>query len=71
MRPGDLAVEIGDGCDHRRPGLGRRMSIRPVVAAWVELEASGSVQSRNAAFAQIRFHDCARNRLRHGEETAC
>ena len=25
MRAGDAAVEIGDGCDHRRPGLGRRM----------------------------------------------
>ena len=24
MRAGDLAVEIGDGGDHRRPGLGRR-----------------------------------------------
>ncbi|MGE0233487.1 MAG: hypothetical protein AB7S46_17055, partial [Flavobacteriaceae bacterium] len=29
------------------------------------------MQSRNAACAQIRFYDCARNRLRHREETAC
>jgi hypothetical protein len=36
----------------------------------MKAQASGSVQSRNAAFAQIRFHDCARNRLRHGEEAA-
>ena len=25
MGAGDPAVEIGDGCDHRRPGLGRRV----------------------------------------------
>ena len=71
MRAGDLAVEIGDGRDHRRPGLGRRIAVRTIVAAWVEAQACGSVQSRDAAFAQIRFHECARNRLRHGEEAAC
>ena len=69
MRSGDLAVEIGDSGDHRGPGLGRRIGVWPVVAAGMEAEASGSVQSRNAAVAQIRFHDCARNRLRHGEQS--
>ena len=69
MRAGDLAVEIGDSGDHRGPGLGRRIGVWPVVAARMEAEASGSVQSRNAALAQIRFHDCARNRLRHGEQS--
>ena len=69
MRAGDLAVEIGDSGDHRGPGLGRRTGVWPVVAAGMEAEASGSVQSRNAAVAQIRFHDCARNRLRHGEQS--
>src|SRR3546814_3326779 len=34
----DPAVEIGDGRDHRRPGLGRRMLVRPVVAAWMDAE---------------------------------
>ena len=71
VRAGDLAVEIGDRGDHRRPGLGRRVGIGPIVAARVKAQASGSVQSRNAASAQIRFGDCARNRLRHGEEPAC
>jgi hypothetical protein len=39
-------------------------------AGWVKSESSGSVQSRNAAFAQIRFGDRARNRLRHRKQTA-
>jgi hypothetical protein len=36
MGAADPAVEIGDGCDHRRPGLGRRVSIGPIVAARME-----------------------------------
>ena len=68
MRAGDRAVEIGDGGDHRRPGLGRRVCVGPVVAARMEAEAAGSVQSRDAASAQIRFRDRARDRLRHGEQ---
>ena len=45
--------------------------VRPIVAARVEAQASGSVQSRNAAIAQIRFYESARNRLRHGEQSSC
>ena len=71
VHPGDIAVEVGYSSDHRRPGLGRRMPIRPVVAVGMKAEACGYVQSRNATFAQIRFDDCASNRLCHGEETAC
>src|SRR5208283_1281899 len=59
-----------DSGDHRGPGLGRRIGVWPVVAAGMEAQASGSVQSRNAAVAQIRFHNCARNRLRHGEQSS-
>ena len=68
MRSGDLAVEIGDRGDHRRPGLGRRPGVRAIVAAGMKAQASGSGQSSNAAIAQIRFYDCAENRLRHGEQ---
>ena len=60
-----------DGGDHRRPGLGRGVLVRPVVAAGMEAQASGSVQIRNAACAQIRLYERARNRLRHGKEPAC
>ena len=52
-------VSVGESC------------VRPIVAARMEAQASDAVQSRDAAIAQIRFHDCARNRLRHGEEPAC
>jgi hypothetical protein len=68
MRSGDLAVKIGDGGDHGRPSLGRRVMVGPVIAARVEAQVRGSVQSRNAAIAQIGFHDSARNRPRHGEQ---
>jgi hypothetical protein len=44
-----IAPEIGDGGDHRWPGFGRAMIVGPVVAARMEAEVSGSVQSRNAA----------------------
>ena len=71
MRAGQMAGEIGDGGDHRRPGLGRAVLVRPIVAARVEAQASGSVQSRNAAIAEIRFYESACNRLRHGEQSPC
>ena len=67
MRAGYLAGEVGDGGDQRRPDLGRRIGIGPVIAAGVEAQRCGIVQSRNAALAQIRFCDCPRNRLRHRE----
>ena len=68
MRAGDPAVEIGDAGDHRRPGLGRRVVVWPIVAARVEAQAAGFVQSRNAAIAQIRFYESPCDRLRHGEQ---
>ena len=70
MRAGDPAGKVGDGGDQRRPDLGRRVGIGPVVAAGMETERSGFVQSRNAAFAQVRFCDGALNRLRHREQAA-
>ena len=71
MRPGDPAVEIGDARDHRRPGLGRRVVVRAIVAARVEAQAAGFVQRRNAAIAQIRFCESPCDRLRHGEQPPC
>ena len=71
MNAGDRAAEIGDGGDHRRPGFGGHVWMRTIVAARMEAEASGFVQSRNAASVQIRLCDCARNRLRHREQAAC
>ena len=71
VRAGDPAVEIGDRGDQCRPGLGRCVGIGAIVAARMKPQGTACVQSRNAASAQIRFGDCARNRLRHGEETAC
>ena len=68
MRPGDLSVEIGDGGDHRRPGLGSRASIRPAIALGMEAEVFRSRQGRDAPLAQIGFRERARNRLRHGEQ---
>jgi hypothetical protein len=68
MCAGELAVKIGDGGDHCGPGLGRTVLVGPIVAARVEAQRSGSVQSRNAAFAEIRFYESAQNRLRHGEQ---
>lgn len=69
MRAGQMSGEISDGSDHRRPSLRRGMLVGPVVAAWMEAEVSGSVQSRNAAIAEIRFYESTRNRLRHGEQS--
>jgi hypothetical protein len=37
----------------------------------MKAEVRGFVQSRNAAFAQIRFRECAHNRLRHREQASC
>ncbi len=68
MRPGDPSVEIGDGGDHRRPGLGSRASIRPAIALGMEAEVFRSRQRHDAALAQIGFRERARNRLRHGEQ---
>jgi hypothetical protein len=68
VRAGEAAVEIGDGGDHGGPGLGLGMLVRPVVAARVEAQRTGSVQSRNAAPAEIRLGERAVDRPRHGKQ---
>src|SRR5258708_137447 len=68
MHAGDRAAEIGDRSNQRRPGVGWGMSGCPIVAARVETEGYGSVQSRNAAIAQIRFRDCAQKGSADGEQ---
>ena len=68
VRAGDAPIEIGDTGDHRGPSLGRRVLVRAIVAARVKAQRAVSVQSRNTAIAQIRFHESPRDRLRHGEQ---
>ena len=68
MDAGEPAAKIGDGGDHRRPGLCRAVLVRPVVAAGVETERPGSVQSRNAPISEIGIHERARHWPRHGDK---
>jgi hypothetical protein len=49
MCAGDLAVEIGDGGDHRRPPLSRRTVVRAIVAARVISQSTGIVDRLDAA----------------------
>jgi hypothetical protein len=53
MHAGQGACEVGDGSDHRGPGLARAGPLGPVVAARVESQGPGFVQSRNRTFPQI------------------
>ena len=69
MRPGDPAGKVGDRRDHGGPCLGRRVLVRTIIAARVEIQISGSPEIRNAALPQIRRYDRAWNRLRHADET--
>ena len=48
-------VEIGDAGDHRRPGFGRQMFVRPIVAAWMEAQAATMVDVGYSATLQIRL----------------
>jgi hypothetical protein len=68
MRAGDGAGKIGDGGDHRWPGLGRRMLVRPVVAAWMEAQRFGSGKHGDGAIAQVGLDERPADRLRHGEQ---
>ena len=68
MRAGDRAGKIGDGGDHRRPGLGRRAVVRTIVAARMEPQRARIVHSLDAAMAQVGLDECAANRLRHGDQ---
>ena len=70
MRSGELAVEIGDGGDQRRPGLDRRAIVRPIVTTRMEAQISGFVESGNAAMAQIRLGKRARDRPRNCEQAS-
>ena len=40
VHAGDPAIEVGDAGDHRRPGLGRQVLVRPIVAARMEAQAA-------------------------------
>ena len=71
MRPGDPATKISDGGDQRRPGLGRAVGVRAIVAARMEAQRVTVGHSHNAAAVQIGLHQGARDRPRHGVETPC
>jgi len=68
MRAGDAAVEIGDGGDHGRPGLGRRALVRPIITARVEPQRARVVDRLDAAIAQVGLDQRAADRPRHREE---
>ena len=51
VRAGDAAAEVGHGGDHRRPALGRHVAIGAIIAVRVEMQISGSAQSRDATIA--------------------
>jgi hypothetical protein len=68
VRAGELALEIGDRRDHRRPSLGRAVFIGSVVAARMKAQRAGSAQIRNTAVSEMRFYESAQDRLRHGEK---
>jgi hypothetical protein len=62
VHAGDLASEVGDAGDHRRPSLGRQMLVRPIVATWVEAKAATVVHASYSAASQIGLHDGAFDR---------
>ena len=68
VRPGDGAGEIGDGGDHRRPGLDRRTVVRAVVAPWMKPQRARIVNGPDAATAEIRLDERPADRPRHGDQ---
>ena len=64
---GDRALQIGDGGDHRRPGLGRAMIVGPVIAAGWKRRFPVPCKA-NAALRRYVPGERAADRLRHGEE---
>ena len=70
MRAGDVAFEIGDGGDHRCPGLGRAAGLRTVVAARVESQRREIVEISDMAMAQVELDKCAGDRLRDRKQPA-
>src|SRR6185295_19968503 len=63
--------KIGDGGDHRRPGLSRRTVVRAIVAARMKPQRAYIVDSLDAAIAQVGLDERPADRLRHGEEPLC
>jgi len=68
MHAGDAAVEIGDGGDHGRPSLGRRVLVRPIITARVEPQRVGVVDRLDAAIAQVHLDQRAAGWPRQSEE---
>src|SRR5258708_21397885 len=68
VRAGDLAVEIGDGGDHRRPPLSRRTVVRATVAARVIPQSTAIVDGLDATIVQVGLDERPADRLRYGEE---
>ena len=62
VHAGDPAVEVGDACDHRRPGLGRQVLVRTIVAARMEAEATTMVHVGYSTTLQVGLSDGALNR---------
>ena len=58
------AIEIGDAGDHRRPGLGRQVLVRPIVAARMEAQAAAMVHMR-------QFRDAANMSRRRVPSIGC
>jgi hypothetical protein len=71
VRAGDLAAEIGDGSDHRRPPLSRRTDVRAIVAARVIPQSIAIVDGLDAAIAQVGLDERSPDRLRHGDQPLC
>ena len=55
VHAGDPAIEVGDAGDHRRPGFGRQVLVRPIVAARMEAQAATMVHVGYSATLQIRL----------------
>ena len=70
MRAGDVACEIGDGSNHRRPGLGQRVGIGAIVAARVESQCADIIEMGDPAMAQVELDERAGDRLRHRNQPA-
>ena len=71
MRPGDPATKISDGGDQRRPGLGRAVGVRAIVAARMEAKWVTFGHSHDTTAMQILVRQSARDWLGHGVETPC
>ena len=71
MHTGDPAIEVGDAGNHRRPGLGRKVLVMPIVAARMEAQAATVVHVDNSPTMQIGLDHGSFDRLRHRKEASC